>query len=154
MLKDQITSYIRAHKAFVMYGLISVFVTVIDVAVTGCAELVLSAYVLNGSISRAVPVIANTIGVVTGFIIQYFLTARHVYNVTSAKSFAIFLGTFFMNLFFANGIIYIFRSLIFKNSNDLTVFLISKAASIVLPFFITYFIRKHLMPTGEGEKSK
>lgn len=149
MLKNKIKSYIHDHKAFIMYGLISVFVTVIDVIVTWCAELILSH--AWGSASGTVPVVSNTIGVVTGFIIQYFLTARHVYNVSSAKSFAIFLGTFFMNLLFANGIIYIFRTLIFENASTPMAFLVSKAASIVLPFFITYFVRKYFMPTGEEE---
>lgn len=152
MIKQKITSLFHEHKAFIMYGLISVFVTVIDVVVTACAEFLLSSFVFSASNSGTVPVLSNTIGVVTGFIIQYFLTARHVYNVSSIKSFAIFLGTFFINLLFANTVIYIFRSLIFKNSSSPTAFLVSKAASIVLPFFITYFIRKFLMPTGEEEK--
>lgn len=125
------------HKAFLMYGIISVFVTVIDVIVCRLCE------------KFATPVIANTIGVITGFIIQYFLTARHVYNTKSIKSFIIFLATFLLNLLMANGIVYVCRTFIFDNSTTNFAFLVSKAASIVFPFFITYFIRKLVMPSKE-----
>ena len=121
-----------------MYGIISVFVTFVDVIVCRLCE------------QLTTPVIANTIGIVTGFIIQYFLTARHVYNTKSTKSFVLFLATFFLNLLMANGIVYVCRTYIFDNSTDSIPFLISKAASIVFPFFITYFIRKKIMPSKEN----
>ncbi len=136
-LLKKIKNLIIDHKAFLMYGIISVFVTIVDVVVCRLCEHFLS------------PVVANTIGVVTGFIIQYFLAARHVYNTKSMKSFIIFLATFFLNLLMANGIVYVCRSIIFDNSTDNISFLVSKAASIVFPFFITYFIRKKLMPSEE-----
>lgn len=137
-----IKAQIIARKAFIMYGLISVFVTVIDVIVSRVSEFAFS------------PVIANTIGVVVGFIIQYFLTARHVYNTKSIKSFLIFLGTFFINLLMANAIVFVCRTYVFGNATTNIAFLVSKGASIVLPFFITYFIRKKLMPNREEEDNE
>ncbi|MBR2524752.1 MAG: GtrA family protein [Clostridiales bacterium] len=134
---EKIRGFIRNHKAFVMYGLISVFVTVIDVIVCRVLERYIP------------PVAANTIGVITGFIIQYFLTARHVYKTMSRKSFIIFLLTFFLNLLMADGIVYVFRTFVFGGSDAGMPFLISKGASIVLPFFITYFIRSKVMPKGK-----
>lgn len=138
----KIKSIVLNHKAFIMYGTISVFVTVIDVAVCRLCE------------RFAVPVVANTIGVITGFIIQYFLTARHVYNTKSMKSFELFLATFLLNLLIANGIVYVCRTFIFDNSANSIPFFISKAASIVLPFFIIYFIRKKIMPTKENDSEE
>ena len=135
-----ISDMIKKHKAFLLYGLISVIVTAVDVAVCRICERFAS------------PVIANTIGVVTGFILQFFLTAHHVYNTKSIKSFIIFFGTFLLNLLMANGIVYCCRTIVFHNSTGNTAFLISKCASIVFPFFITYFIRKRIMPSDKGEE--
>ena len=125
-----------------MYGLISVFVTVIDVVVCRICE-------------RFVPIVAaNTIGVVTGFIIQYFLTAKHVYNSRSKKSFVLFLATFFLNLLMANAIVFVFRNYVFNGSDGRMPFLVSKGASIVFPFFITYYIRKRIMPSKDEKKNE
>lgn len=134
---NKIKSQFIAHKSFISYGLISIFVTVIDVIVSRFSENFFS------------PIVSNTIGVIVGFIIQYFLTARHVYNTKSIKSFLVFFGTFLINLFLANSIVFVCRTYIFGNSKSNIAFLISKGASIVLPFFITYFIRKKLMPNDK-----
>lgn len=146
---DKFKSLLIEHKNFLAYGIISVAVTVIDVIVSRGSEGLFGMVVDSVS---AVPVIANATGVVTGFIIQYFLTAKFVYNTKSSKSFVVFLATFFMNLLFATAIVFLFRTVIFDNSDSMIVFLISKGASIVLPFFATYFIRKKLMPTEQEEK--
>lgn len=133
---------IQKHKAFIRYGLISAFVTVIDVIVCRVCEQFTQV------------VIANTIGVVTGFIIQYFLTAKYVYNTRSKKSFLIFLATFFLNLLMANAIVFVLRTFVFNGSTERIPFLVSKAASIVFPFFISYYIRKRVMPSKEAEENE
>ncbi len=140
---DKIKELFNEHKGFLAYGIISVLVTVIDVIVSRVSEGMFKMVIDNVSV---VPVIANATGVVIGFIIQYFLTAKFVYNTKSTKSFVVFLSTFFLNLLFATAIVFLFRTVIFDNSDSTFVFLISKGASIVFPFFITYFIRKKLMP--------
>ena len=126
---ELLKAMVKTHKAFILYGLISVFVTVVDVIVSRLSE-----YVFD-------PVVANTIGVVTGFIIQYFLTARHVYNTNNLKAFSVFFGTFLIGLVLANAIVYVCRSYLFGGSDSSMAFL-----------FFTYFLRKKLMPTGgEGK---
>lgn len=146
---DKIKSLLIEHKGFLAYGIISVAVTVIDVIVSRVSEDLFGMVVDSVA---AVPVVANAMGVVTGFIIQYFLTAKFVYNTKSTKSFVVFLATFFLNLLLATTIVFIFRTVIFDNSDSMIAFLISKGASIVLPFFVTYFIRKKIMPTEQEEK--
>lgn len=122
--------------------MISVFVTLIDIATCRLCEMWIS------------PVAANTVGVVTGFIIQYFLTSRHVYKNGNIKSFVVFLWTFFVGLIFANSIVYVFRTYIFIETDENFAFLISKGFSIVLPFFLMYFLRKRYMPVAgdSGER--
>lgn len=128
------------HKSFCLYGMISVFVTLIDVAICRLCEMWITS------------VAANTVGVVTGFIIQYILTARHVYNKNNIRSFIVFLWTFFVGLTFANSIVYVFRTFIFTGSDSNLVFLTSKGLSIVLPFFLMYFLRKQFMPVADDSK--
>ena len=126
------------YRNLLVYGAISCFVTIIDVIVSRFSE-------------RFAPVVvANTIGVVVGFCIQYLLASRHVYRKTGGKSFLIFFITFLLNLCMANGIVYYAREIAFGGATDSAAFLISKCCSIVIPFFITYFIRKKFMPTGES----
>lgn len=142
-LLNQIKRSAIEHKSFLLYGSISVFVTVIDIIVCRICELFASV------------VLANTIGVVTGFTIQYFLTAKHVYKTKGIKSFFIFFSTFLFNLLMADGIVYFCRVFVFNHSSNNAAFLISKGISIVLPFLITYFIRKKLMPyTEKGEENE
>ncbi|MDR0914471.1 MAG: hypothetical protein LBM65_04830 [Oscillospiraceae bacterium] len=143
MIKS-ISNYYSKHKAFLHYLFISVFVTVIDVLVSFFAEKSLAAFHQTYS-----TLIANTLGVVVGFIIQYFLAARLVYNTNDLKAFTKFLLTFFMNLCLANIIVYIFRFWVFNGSEHMIAFSISKFSSIVLPFFFTYFVRKKWIGTGK-----
>ena len=112
-VSDWVKKEFTAHRSFILYGLISVFVTVIDISVCRISEHCFDA------------VTANTLGVITGFIIQYFLTARHVYNTQNLKSFAVFLITFFIGLIAANSIVYLCRTCIFGGSDDMTAFLVS-----------------------------
>ena len=133
-------SQILLHKDFILYGIISVFVTIIDIITCRVCETWFSS------------VFSNTVGVVTGFVIQYFLTSRHVYNKSNIKSFVVFLWTFGVGLIFANSIIYVFRTIIFSGSDGRLAFLVSKGVSIVLPFFLMYFLRKKFMPNSSNDK--
>lgn len=135
-----IKSQLTLHKAFLLYGFISVFVTLIDVIICRICEIWLPS------------VAANTIGVITGFTVQYFLTARHVYNTNNIKSFIVFLWTFFVGLIFANAIVYASRTYVFGGTDSSIAFLTSKALSIIFPFFLMYFLRKKFMPIKETEK--
>lgn len=131
---DKIKQWIRDHKAFVTYFLISVFVTLIDIAVSRICENFVEV------------VIANTIGVVTGFVIQYFLCSRKVYNGSNIRTAAVFFLTWLLGLGLADLIVYVVRVLILDNKDGFFYYLIGKGASIAIPFFVLYFLRKKLIP--------
>jgi len=120
-------------KPFVRYTAISMFVALIDMSVSRLME-------------RFLPLLlANTTGIVTGFLIQFLLTARFVYHKRNQKSFWIFFGTFLLGLLAANAIVWAARTVPFQNSDGFIPFLVSKGLSIVLPFFGNYFLRKKLI---------
>ena len=82
---EAIKKHITEHKSFVTYFLISVLVTVIDVIVSRISEIWFK------------EVIANTIGVVVGFIIQYILCSHKVYKSKSIKTLVIFFVTWLLH---------------------------------------------------------
>lgn len=138
-----VREYIKQHRAFVIYLTISVAVTLVDVTVSRVGEFFISNLVVT-----------NTLGVVIGFIIQYFLTARHVYNSQNIRTLVIFFATFLMGLVLANGIVYLSREFLFHNSESFWAFAVSKGFSIVIPFFFMYYLRKWWIKPSDGEEKK
>ena len=121
---EKAKNIVNEHKGFTNYFMISVFVTIIDIIVSWVTEF-------------WVPVLyANSIGVITGFIVQYFMTSKYVYNKKNMKVFIKFFATFLIGFILADLIVYLFRVVIFENSEKLIVFMISKGFSVM------YFIRK------------
>lgn len=124
---------IKEHEKFLIYISISAFVTIIDVLISRVGEFFVDR------------LIANTLGVVTGFIIEYCLASKRVYNSKNMRTLIIYIFTFFMGLAMANGIVYVCREFLFHNSDSFISFLISKGFSVVIPFFFMYFLRKWLI---------
>lgn len=128
--KNTIINIINQHKSFFNYFIISVFVTIIDIAVSRLLENVTT------------EVVANTIGVITGFVIQYVLCTRKVYAGSDAHTAIVFFLTWLLGLALADGIVYLMRVKLFDREEGFLYFMIAKLASIAVPFFITYFLRK------------
>jgi len=125
-----IRKYYLAHKAFFLYFFISAFVTLLDMGTSRLCESFLPV------------LIANSLGIIVGFIVQYILTSRHVYNNKNSTTFLKFLLTFFIGFLLANGIVYLCREWLFSGAEGFSAFIISKGLSIAIPFFVVYFIRK------------
>lgn len=150
----KVKKWMSDHAGFVNYFLISCFVTVLDVAVSFGVEKVLDG-VFSVEPSTAA-LIGNATGVITGFIVQYFLCTKKVYAGSSKRTLLIFFLTWLLSLGLAEGIIYVVRTVVFHNAEGTLYFLVGKAFSIVIPFFFTYFLRKALIPakTVSSEKEK
>ncbi|MGL6121381.1 MAG: GtrA family protein [Fusobacteriaceae bacterium] len=123
----------KKNKTIINYGGISILVTVIDVFVSRFLE------------SYTSIILANTLGVISGFIIQFFLTSKYVFRNKSRYAFFVFFLTFLFGLLLANAIVYVVRVVAFNSGDTLLSFAFSKAFSIVIPFFIIYIVRKKLI---------
>lgn len=90
-------------------------------------------------------VVANTVGVVTGFLLHYLLASKSVFNTEyGIAGFIVYLATFLFGLAFANWLIYMSFHYVFHTlALDLRI-LMSKGVSVAVPFFAMYYIRKHL----------
>lgn len=100
------------------------------------------------SMTRLSPVrlvAANTIGVLTGFVLHYLLSSKSVFKTRyGLAGFAVYLGTFFLGLIAANWLINVSYEYVFADyAVDLRI-LLSKGVSIAIPFFLMYYSRKYL----------
>lgn len=93
--------------------------------------------------------IACNLGIALGFLFQYFTGMKYVFKGGNRpKSFLIYIGTFAIGLLLAN-------TTIWTSYNILSLsFFYSKIMSMLVPFFITYFIRKTLLGANNGGKNK
>lgn len=123
---EKIMNMLYKHRSFFRYGMYSVIVTIIDGAIV---------YLILGYFSNNI-VIANTVGIVVGFLIHYCLSIKNVFEMKSDRIvFWVYLGTFLMGLAIADYIIWLFYVVLKAG------FLVSKGASIAIPFLAIYEVR-------------
>ena len=140
---NHVRNIVKKYKKIISYGIISIIITIVDVFVT---------FVLN---QYTTMLIANTVGCICGASIQYILVIKRVFdNKKTVKTTIIFMATFLIGLLMANTIVVI-GEWIFKGVNTILQFSVVKGMSIVIPFFINYFIRKTLYKRiGDKEDEK
>ena len=89
--------------------------------------------------------VANTVGVVTGFVISYVLSIKKVFDSKHGPGeFLIYFVTFVLGLLLANYLITTTHSVMLNFAGDFVAFATGKFVSIVVPFFAMYFARKYL----------
>lgn len=130
-----IWNFYNKYRNIIRYFGFSVLATVVDTT----AVWVLFHFFLAGL------GFSNTVGVILGFILDFFLSAKFVFQTKyGVLSFLIYLLTFLFGLFIANFLIIQSYALAIQSVSEGLAFLFAKGVSIVLPFFVLYFIRKKL----------
>lgn len=125
----------RSCPTGIIYFLNSCFITGLDVA---CVWILYKVFHVN-------VVIANTAGVLLGFIVGYILTAKFVFNTAKGiLGFVIFFATFLVGLVTADWLIYTGETVLFAKFPEQIRFLCSKGLSVVVPYFVMYGLRKVL----------
>lgn len=90
-------------------------------------------------------VAANTIGVVSGFLLHYLLASKTVFQTEyGIAGFLVYLATFLFGLSFANWLIFMSYHYVFYAYSVNLRILLSKGVSIAVPFFVLYCLRKQL----------
>lgn len=126
--------YKKFSKLF-NYFFFSVLSTILDVIIVW----------VTFHICRIDLTVSNTLGVVSGFFVSYFLSIKTVFNTRHGiSSFIIYILTSLIGLITANYLISTAYALSAPYCPELFAFLLSKGISIVFPFFIMYFMRKYL----------
>jgi len=126
---------LKGKFAITNYFVYSVIVTIIDTGIVWALVRFTSTHLVT----------ANTIGVITGFLIHYLLASKTVFKTEyGIAGFVIYLATFLFGLSFANWLIVMSYEYVFMAyAVDLRI-LLSKGVSIGVPFFAMYYMRKHL----------
>ncbi|BBF42942.1 predicted membrane protein [Lachnospiraceae bacterium KM106-2] len=126
-------------KKLMIYFTNSVLVTILDVCLV---------YVLY-RIGHVNLVVANTIGVVTGFFIDYLLSKKLVFTMNRGRrDFVIYFGTFLIGLVFADCLIYLGNQVLFVSFDPKMNFIMSKGLSVAGPFFLLYLLRFYFYDGG------
>lgn len=123
ILKEILSKYRRIFR----YGINSIIVTIFDTIIV---FLLFSYLGVN-------LIVSNSIGILVGFLIHYYISIKTVFAMESNRiAFIVYLGSSLIGLVVADYIILTFYEMLGFS------LLLSKIASIVIPFFIIYNIRK------------
>jgi len=126
---------LQKYKKMIFYLLCSVASALAE---TGIGWVILHAFDVK-------IVVANTIAVIIGAVIHYILTSFFVFKVKyNIASFIVYVLTFAVGLGFQNVLIWVFYERLFINISESLNYLLSKALSLVIPFFAIYYLRKTL----------
>ncbi|WP_069999813.1 GtrA family protein [Cellulosilyticum sp. I15G10I2] len=132
---NSIRRRISLHNPLIKYFIYSVLAAVID---GGLVWLLISYFDVS-------LVYANTTGVILGFFIHYVLASKSIFNAAyGLLGFLIYIGTFVVGLFLAGGLISLCYQYVFYFLSRELNFLFSKGVSLIVPFFVLYFMRKYL----------
>lgn len=134
-MKSLIIQFYKKCEKLFKYLFFSILSTVLDTCVVW-----VTFHMLGFSL-----VVSNTAGVVAGFFVSYFLSLKTVFDTRQGlDAFAIYVGTSCVGLVLANYLIANTYALTIGYCPEWFAFLFSKGVSIVLPFFVMYFMRKYL----------
>ncbi len=121
---------IKKYSKIIKYGMFSVLSLIVDTTVF----VILFNYVDMSLI------VSNTTAMCIGFVVQFVLASKRVFGVDiNVKTLAVYVLTTLIGFAIANITIYISFFYVFENKD-----LVSKFASVVVPFFVMYFLRKYI----------
>lgn len=124
----------KFHKLF-EYLFYSILSTILDVAIV---------WALYNKAGLNIT-LANTVGVVAGFLLGYVLASKRVFEADyGMASFLIYFGTFLGGLVLADVLITVTHRALVQSCPEWFAFLVSKGVSVVVPFFAMYLARKLL----------
>lgn len=127
----QLQQYIK----IIQYLFYSILSTILDTCIVW-----ITFHIANINLS-----VANTLGILAGFILSYVLSIKKVFETQhSSHAFIIYLSTSILGMILANYLITSTYNLSIIYFPKWFAFLLSKGVSVVLPFFFMYFMRKYL----------
>ncbi|MBN1891363.1 MAG: GtrA family protein [Clostridiales bacterium] len=90
-------------------------------------------------------VVINTMAIITGAVIHYFLTSIFVFKVKkNVASVIVYVISFGFGILLQNAVIWLLYDVLLKSESQGIRYAVSKALSLAIPFFIVYYVRKKL----------
>lgn len=129
-----IKNLINKHRQLVAYALVTIFISVVDIVIV---RLLLSFDIKIW--------IANTVGVISGSLLQYILVLKFAFKIEhSNDKLLIHIATFLIGLLIADLIIHYSYLFLLEMFTKNMSFFIAKILSMLGTFFVTFFLRKKL----------
>ena len=111
--------------------------------ITAVIEMLIGLFLLNTFLNDEV--LANTISVVIGTFIHYFLVTKSTFrSKITIGSLAVYLITFLLGLGIQNSVVWLGFNILFVHFPENFRFVVSKAVSLIISFAIMFIIRKIL----------
>lgn len=89
--------------------------------------------------------IINTMAIIFGAVIHYFLTSIFVFKIKkNAASVLVYVLSFGIGILLQNAVIWLFYDFLLESQSKGVRYAVSKAFSLAIPFFVVYIIRKKL----------
>lgn len=108
---------------------------------TAVIESIIALLLINLCSLSEVP--ANTAGIIIGSVIHYLCVTRGVFNgKINWKTVMVYVSTFIMGMLLQNLVVWATVKIIGDSLNENLRYLAAKACSLVVSFFLMYFIRK------------
>ena len=142
---NALTRIYHKHRKIIRYAGCSVATAALETGVDWC--------LIHLTGMGIVP--ANTISILIGAVAHYFLTLALVFELdNNVQSALAYLLTFALGLLLQNLIISLFYDHLLVGLGDLPRLLISKGLSLVIPFFLTYYLRSVINQAIRARREK
>lgn len=144
-MKNLVNKIMYQYGKIIKYALCSV--------VTALLEMVIG-WLLLHLLTYGI-VVANTASIIMGAFAHYFLTMLLVFEKkNNTKSFIVYVTTFVLGLLMQNAIIWAFYEQLLADKTESLRYVVSKVMSLVIPFFLLYYIRNYLNQKIKGYNLK
>lgn len=107
----------------------------------------ITAYVLYVGLDRSL-IFSNTTGLVVGFLFTFLASKIVFHKDYTLKGFLVYLGTFLLGMVLDNLIIKLASAFFIKFFAKNIAFLISKVLSGIVPFAVSYILRKKIFKSA------
>lgn len=134
-MTEKIYKLLSKHRQIIVYGLCSVFTCILETII---------GYILKNHVGMEL-IIANSASILIGGIIHYLLVTKKAFR----KSFSlwncfVYVITFILGFVLQNIVMKVAYEFVLYVLPELYRYTISKFASVVVPFFFVYLVRKYL----------
>lgn len=134
-MKDILAKLWIKYRRITIYLLCSVISALVE---SGIGWVILHSFPIH-------IVIANTLAIICGAVLHYFLTTIFVFKIRkSGASVLVYVITFGLGLLLQDAIIWLLYDRLLANLSDFYRFAFSKAISLAIPFIAIYLVRSRL----------
>lgn len=134
-MMKQIKTLFTKYRQIIIYGMCSVFTCILELII---------GYVAKNSLGMEL-IFANSIGIFVGAVVHYLLISYKAFHrKASLWNLFVYVITFILGFVLQNLVMKVFYEYVFFMLLEIYRYTGSKLASVAIPFFFVYFVRRYL----------